>query len=263
MKTNMQRLFASSLALALLTPAIAGTLPDKSVVIPPAPPEKAWWVSFASDTWLSRVDGDIGIKGLTAPADMSLKDLLDELDFAYMGRFEIGYKRWSFSLDTVYAKLSTDTTFSFLNTSGKLSLEQEQIYATAHIQYRAVQTDNFLLELFVGARWTWLDVDTDLNIDLGYNNQFDLSEDWVDPIIGVNIGYDFTDKCFLHIIGDIGGFGVSSELTWQAFAGVGYRFTRHVSAIIGYRALGVDYDKHDFKLDTVTHGPVIVLGLKF
>lgn len=61
--------------------------------------------------------------------------------------------------------------------------------------------------------------------------------------------------------GGIGGFGVGSQLTWQAFGGIGYRFNELISAAVGYRGLGMDYTKGYFELNTVTHGPV--LGLEF
>lgn len=62
---------------------------------------------------------------------------------------------------------------------------------------------------------------------------------------------------------DIGGFGASSDLVWQAFAGIGYNFTPSVSGVVGYRGLGIDYEKGRFAMDTVSHGPVIGLEIRW
>ena len=47
------------------------------------------------------------------------------------------------------------------------------------------------------------------------------------------------------VLGDIGGFGVGSDLTWQLFAGYSFDFSIWQSTLlhglIGYRGLAVDY----------------------
>ena len=74
---------------------------------------------------------------------------------------------------------------------------------------------------------------------------------------------EITDRWFFRYNGDIGGFGAGAELTWQVFGGLGFRLNDHVSAGLGYRALGVDYDKKAFALDTVTHGPLLGLEIRW
>jgi hypothetical protein len=75
--------------------------------------------------------------------------------------------------------------------------------------------------------------------------------------------WEVNDRWFLHGGGDIGGFGVSSDLIWQVNAAIGYRFTQSISALVGYRGLGVDYNDGGFLVDTVAHGPVIGLSFRF
>ncbi len=77
----------------------------------------------------------------------------------------------------------------------------------------------------------------------------------------VRLRQQFTEKFYGVLIGDIGGFGASSDLTWQAMAAAGYSLTDWCSLLAGYRALGYDYDKDEFSLDVTEHG--IVIGLQF
>ena len=67
----------------------------------------------------------------------------------------------------------------------------------------------------------------------------------MDPIIIVRSNSAINDKWLLQFRGDVGGFGLVSDFTWQVQANVGYQFSKLVSATIGYRVLDVDYDKGD------------------
>ncbi len=89
------------------------------------------------------------------------------------------------------------------------------------------------------------------------------TDDWWDPYIGLRGRYDLSEKFYLTGKGDIGGFGIGSDLTWTAEAAVGCQLTRNVFAEVGYRALGVNYDKDGLLMDTITHGPQVTLGINF
>jgi hypothetical protein len=91
----------------------------------------------------------------------------------------------------------------------------------------------------------------------------DGSKSWIDPVIGMHGFWEINDRWFIHAGGDIGGFGVNSDLIWQANAEFGYRFSENVSALVGYRGLGVDYSDGGFLVDTVAHGPVIGMTFRF
>jgi len=69
--------------------------------------------------------------------------------------------------------------------------------------------------------------------------------------------FALSDRWTFSFEGDIGGFGVVSDLTWQAYAGFGWSASPSLSLGIGYRGLGTDYSKGDFSYDTVTQGPMV------
>jgi hypothetical protein len=75
--------------------------------------------------------------------------------------------------------------------------------------------------------------------------------------------WDLNERWFLNGGGDIGGFGVSSDLIWQLNLALGYRFTESLSTLIGYRGFGVDYSSGGFVVDTIAHGPVIGVSMGF
>jgi hypothetical protein len=255
-----------SLALAAALPIFAGSpvTSEKSVIVPPAPPlQDEWYFTVAVYGWLSAVDGTTGVGPTSVSADTSISDMIDELEFGYMSYFEVGKGRWSLGVDAIYAKLSDDSAFAVGPVTGRANFEQEQAWITARLQYTVCKTDRHKLDLFAGFRWTYVDVDIDINTNLGPGVNLGLTRDWFDPIVGFRSVCDLSDKCFLQLMGDIGGFGVESDLTWQALAGFGYRFTPKLNGLLGYRALGVDYEKDGFKLDTTSYGPVIGLSYTF
>jgi hypothetical protein len=93
------------------------------------------------------------------------------------------------------------------------------------------------------------------------------SKTWFDPILIARLSADIHDKWLFQVRGDIGGFGVGSDLTWQLQAYAGYRFSRLFQLTAGYRILSIDYDKGSdkerFIYNMDTYGPVIRLGFNF
>lgn len=257
---------ALAAVLATAVPLSAGTVtpPEKSVVMPPAPPqEDPLYFTIAVYGWLSAVDGTTGVGPTSVSADTSIADVFDEIEFGYMSYFEVGKGRWSLGVDAIYGKLSDDAAFAVGPVTGSADFEQEQAWITARLQYTVCKTDRHKVDLFAGFRWTYVDVDIDINTNLGPGVNLGLTRDWFDPIVGFRSVCDLNDKWFLQLMGDIGGFGVGSDLTWQALAGFGYRFSPKLNGLIGYRALGVDYEEDGFKLDTTSYGPIIGLSYTF
>ncbi len=87
--------------------------------------------------------------------------------------------------------------------------------------------------------------------------------DWIDPIIGLRTRYNFTASCYAVGRADVGGFGVGSDLAWQAYAGVGYQFNPKVTLELGYRYLQMDYTSGGFTYDTATAGVFTALAIRF
>jgi hypothetical protein len=90
---------------------------------------------------------------------------------------------------------------------------------------------------------------------------------WVDPFIVARIKSDPARKFIYQLRGDIGGFGIGSDLAWQVQAYAGYRFSKLFQMTVGYRYIGMDYDKgsdeNRFLYDIDTFGPVVRVGFNF
>lgn len=246
---------ATIIALLSTVSAFAGssTPPIEST----APAEvSSWEVRGALYGWAESFDGDVGIRERIAPLDLSFNDILDDLDIAFMGALEVGRDRWSFLADVNYAKVSDSIPVAAAATT--LEFEQKQFLGNFLAIYETVKTDTLDLDVFVGARVNWIDAQLSIPTD---SRSADKS--WVDPIIGARFQSDLGEKFFFRALGDIGGFDVSSELTWQALAGFGYRVMDNGAILLGYRGIGTDYTDGGFTYDVVTHGPILGFEYRF
>ncbi len=95
------------------------------------------------------------------------------------------------------------------------------------------------------------------------NSSFSRCDDWWDPYVGLRARFNFTRAIYVIGRGDIGGFGVGSDLMWQAEGALGFQLTRSIYTELGYRALSFDYHKNGLTFDTITHGAQVTVGLLF
>ncbi len=97
--------------------------------------------------------------------------------------------------------------------------------------------------------------------------KFQQNKTWVDPIVGLTLRTPPDRFLQLRLYSEIGGFGVGSDFTWQAFPTVGVKLAPGFALEFGYRWLDIDYESGDganqFAYDVLTQGPVIGMAFKF
>ena len=216
--------------------------------------------------WATGMNGDVGVRGLPpASVDLSAYDALTNLDGAIMGAFSAKKGDWSFLLDVVYASLSDGVTFGPLGGS-TANLGITQTIFSGLVGYRLPLNlpANVDLSGTLGFRYQHLSGDftfTNAYVPLAVNTEG--TQDWIDPTVGLSLNYLINDKWFINAIADVGGFGVSSKITAQGFASLGYMWTPAVSTAIGYRAIYTDYENDGFVYDVTQHGVFVSLGYHF
>jgi len=124
------------------------------------------------------------------------------------------------------------------------------------------------IDVFAGLRWWYQELGLSLEVPI-IGRQFAKSGsvDWIDPLIGMRIRNQIAPGKSLNFRGDIGGFGVNSDFSWQLAAiyqhEFGVRNGVTWSGVLGYRAISVDYSEGNFAYDINQHGPVIGLSAKW
>ncbi len=88
-------------------------------------------------------------------------------------------------------------------------------------------------------------------------------KDWVDPFVGVRGRYQLSPKFYVAGKADIGGFGVSSELVWQVYGGVGWQMSKRTALELGYKYFAIDYSDGGFTYDVANSGVMTAFSIKF
>ena len=96
------------------------------------------------------------------------------------------------------------------------------------------------------------------------NTSASLNNRWLDPYVGVACRYDLDKVFYLTGKADLGGFGVGSEITWQAYIALGCQITHAIYIEGGYRYLYTDYTRSGgFLYDVTQSGAQITMGMRF
>ena len=260
MKTKLTLILALASA-----SAFAGTAPPENIGIQPAQSSSpsGCWLKITPYAWVTATDGDMGVAGLVAPVDISFKDTLDDLELAFMLAAEGGFDRWAFGIDGSYAASSSSAGLpAGAAPYTKASVDFDQFFGRVHAGYQVIADDAATLTAFVGARYSHVSADLSIT-GAAPALEEDGSKSWLDPVVGLHGVWNINDRWFMQGGGDIGGFGVSSDLIWQANVAFGYRINESTSLLAGYRGLGVDYQNGGFLIDTVAHGPALGLSFRF
>ncbi len=225
---------------------------EPSSAAAPAPAETGGWTfAVRPYLWAASVGGSVTAGNLPAQDfDLSFSDLVDDLEFAWMMGLEARPKdaHWGLLVDSLYMDLEGG--------EAPLSWEFEQLMLEADITWR-VGPD---VDLLAGARfWSF---QTDVSISPpGLSGSGD--ESWVDPVIGVRGLTHLSERWALAGRGDIGGFGVGSEFSWQLAGYVLFIPSHTIDLILGYRYLDLDLEEGNLEMDLGFGGPVLGVGINF
>lgn len=256
-----------------------------------------WQLSFAPYGWITWLDGDQTIRGRKVEVEVDPITLVEHLESVpFMGYSEARKGPLAIYGDLVYANLGLDGSSirsrsihpaitGTLSTS--LGLEIKQAIAEVGGAYEIARwpsgaNGSTAIDILAGARY-WhqqaslnfalnvsLDVG-DLVISRGIAIARGGSVDWVDPVIGGRIRHRLGPGQELVLRGDVGGFGVGSEFSWNVLGTYGFEICQQdgvtYSGILGYRALDVDYEKgfgrNRYEYNVLQHGPLTGLTISF
>lgn len=244
--------------------AAAADLGEVVTPVEPVPAQNDWRFQATFYGWLTGLDGDVGVRGLgPAYVKQTASDVLSNLDGALMASFAAQNDNWLLLSDFIWAKVSDSGTFGAAGNG--YDFNQNQVIIQGLAGYKLpLNIPKLELSPTIGFRYMYLDASLDVTpagTPLTFSDGG--TQQWIDPTVGLYGHYDITDKWFVNALGDIGGFGVGSKLTWQAFGAVGYNWTKTFSTSIGYRAIYEDYENGGFVYDMTQQGVFAGLGIHF
>jgi hypothetical protein len=245
--------------------AVAALLPLSLTTSSRAGGDDLWRFTIAPYLWLPSVSSTVSVDDvpLDFDADTNTSDLFVKLDFALLVAGEVRKGEFGLFYDVQALKLSDDGA-----TSGPAGRDYDADISfgdtTLALEFRVIEEPTSALDLFAGARMYYADVDVDVGpgaVLPGFSAGQD--ETWVDPVIGIKTRYRFNRHWGLFGYGDIGGFGVSSKLTYPLMGTLVYEFNEHIALHAGYRVFAVDFENGGFQFDATMYGPLIGLAFSF
>ncbi len=207
--------------------------------------------------WAVSISGDQTIGPITVPIELDFDDIFEKLEGVFTVNFEaMRNNQWGFLVDFNWIDIGDEQS---LPSGAKLKVDFTNTLAEVDGLYR-VASGEHNIDILLGLRYT----DQETKVE---PTPLSVSQNWVDPIIGARWWWNFADRWGLVLRGDIGGFGVGSDFTWQALALVDWQPFKNVSFVGGYRALYQDFEDNSsskvFEYEATLHGPLLGVNIKW
>jgi hypothetical protein len=243
-----------------ITAALAGSLAGAMGTVAVA--EDAEWRHTAFVYGMgAALDGDAYVGPLHVPVDMSISDLFDALEFGAMAAYRVQNDTWSFTGDATYMGLGgTGRGPRQGLIKGDVDIDQTTFMAT--VGRRVTPALEVLFSL------GYLDLSTDVKVTSTgpagiVKTKASTGADWVDPAVGLQYNVPVGSDWRVNLRGDVGGFGVGSDLFYQLLANLRWQANDRFGVAFGYRLIAFDYEEgnkngpHYQRYDLVEQGPFI------
>ena len=209
------------------------------------------------------MSGTVGVGPVETHVAATFDQILSNLQFGAMVNYRGESPTFAVTADVMYTALGTTVNgpaVGFLTAK----VDADMLIATVTAAYRPSK----VVDLFGGLRLTSLKTTLVLTPAVGNNVRTgQLTETWVDPVIGLRVKAPIGKGWSLEGYGDLGGFGVGSDFTWILQARVNWQISRVVHAGLGYRFLYQNYatgsGADTFKWNVTTQGPLVAIGASF
>ncbi|WP_216859633.1 hypothetical protein [Polynucleobacter sp. UB-Tiil-W10] len=244
---NKKILLASLIATSSILMSVGVARADES--LSPIPKiSNEWTIDVTPYVWAPNISSTLNYKGqYLNTADVSMNDVISNLKSGGMIAGEAHYGSWGVMADLVSATLQKTGTTSVTPASGynfRLAMKPtvQQTILTGAATYNLLNNQNANVDGLLGVRW--ISITATLNLALDGTN-YSLSDSktvsTVDPIVGFKGRYRIADSTwYVPFYADIGSGGGTTNLTWQAMAGVGKTFEKWVDVALVYRSLYYD-----------------------
>ena len=241
------------------------TEPPADTLSEPGKPAKQWEFATVTYVWLAGAKGDVDVIGPVEPVhlDLSVGDVLDSFKFAFMGAAEARHDRLVFLGDLTFIHLEAKKGIDIRDQDFvDAELDTRTIDITALGGYRVGNKGKMTVDLLGGVRANFFKNTLQLT---GPNREAEgsVQQTWFDPLLAGRVYVPLGGKWGASLYGDIGGFGIASDLTWQGVAQVDYSLNQKMRIQAGWRHFKVDYDKGDFLYDVAQSGLFLALRYQF
>jgi len=214
-------------------------------------PDK-WQFTITPYLWIASIKGNTAADGVDGGIDTDYVFLsLDNLEGAFFIGASAGKDRWTLQSDFVYLNFNDNFTLGPVDT--EVDLKGDIIELSAAYALQSIAHTEFIF----GVRRVSLALD----ISLTPGPAGEGKPIWVDPIAGLRYARPLGERWQAFARADVGGFGLSSELTLNGVASAGFNMSNHSSLFVAYRYLKLDFKEDELLADLTAKG--FALGVEF
>jgi len=237
-----------SVVLFMLTAPLAYGQTVSPGAAKPASGDDQWQFLVAPYVWAVSIDSKVTVGNYSAKSTMTFSDILSHTQVAGEVHLEARKGKFGFFIDPTYMKIREDSTFTRTH-GGVMPPRTRDLTFTAEswlVEFGAFYQigkwplggkRSVSVDVLGGGRYWYMRGSLDTSSPISPSK----TDDFIDPIIGARLNADLTEKLIFNVRGDIGGFGVGSDFSWNGVALFGYRITPAITAGLGYRMLYLDY----------------------
>jgi hypothetical protein len=199
-------------------------------------------------------------------SEASFDEILETLDLAFLGALEARNGRFSLIADLQFFDVGVEAEPPTGMLFSEAEVDSQMVLLSAYATYALVDTDDLRVDVGGGLRYIDATIDTHLTgVAPTPDASFSRDGGWADALIAARISKQFDERWYGVAYADVGGFGIgdSSDLTWQAFVGAGYRFNETWSAVGGYRHLSIERAFGNFDVTADVSGPFLGFQASF
>jgi opacity protein-like surface antigen len=202
--------------------------------------------------------------GLNGDFSAGISDILEALNFGAFGTVSRNYGEFGILADLQYSNIGTEATLggpfgTVLKNGTKLTI------VTLAGTYRVVDDEASYLDILAGARFVSTDVtlSTTRTLPVPVTRNASADDTFVDPIVGIRGALPLSARWSVQAMANVGGFGVGSEFSWEAYLGASYAISSAFVADLGFRFLSIDRAADRLDYDLQMFGPVAGITYRF
>jgi len=249
----MTNFLANLMALIAVVAIAALAVPHVALAQDTGGGEDDWSFRLIPWLWTSSLTGDLGPSARPATVDLSFSDLLEMTEIGFTGTFDISYRdEWTLIAEGQYLALEESGQGPLGN---NLTVDADMAIFGIVLAKRIWSG----VDLYAGGRYFGLDVRVKSDVGLSP----DANPNWIDPILGFRMKGSVSERVFVRLAMEFGGYGVNSDLTYGMAANFNYLFNDRFSLVFGYRMLDIDYDKDGFVFDAKMDGLLAGLAISW
>lgn len=222
-----------------------------------------WDFAFTPYVWLPSLTSQLHTEFGTVESTSSGDDTLSDLDFAFMAALEARRGKLSLVGDLLYTDLSSEEPTPLGRLWDSVNTDTRVGAFSGYALWRVAETPMVALDLGAGFRAYSAKIDTTLEAGRLDGRSYDLSEQWIDPLLAARGSVRFNDHWSANAVLDVGGFDGQNDSTWQTLASVNYAINDTWTIRGGWRYLDIQKEIDGLNVETELNGPIIGVGIHF